>query len=172
MMPILVENWPLITFATITAVLVIVALAALRDGPLPYERRGGLLSPPQIALLRALQAAAREDWLVFSMVRLADVLKVRPRTHKFQTWHSRLQGKHLDFLLCDVETMDVKLAIELDDGAPKSAERQRRDRFISVALAAAGMPLLRIAAQEKYETAALRKDIEYALGIVRKKKRA
>lgn len=170
-MPLLVQNWPLLLFATITVVLAIVALFSLRDGPLPYERRGGLLSPSEINLLRTLQLAAREDWLIFSLVRLSDVLKVRPKTRKYQTWNSRLQGKQLDFVLCDLETLDVKLAIELEDGPP-TPERVRRDRFVNIALAAAGVPLLRVRVQEKYETAALRKDIEDALGILRKKKRA
>jgi hypothetical protein len=170
-MPLLAQNWPLVLFATIIPILVLVALFSLRDGPLPYERRGGLLSPPEINFLRTLQSAVREDWLIFTLVRLADVLKVRPRTRKFQSWSSRLQGKQLEFVLCDIETLDVKLAIELDDG-PATAERARRDRFVSVALAAAGVPLLRVKVQEKYETAALRKDIEDALGILRKKKRA
>jgi uncharacterized protein DUF2726 len=170
-MPLLVQNWPLVLFAAITVLLVIVALFSLRDGPLPYERRGGLLSPAEINFLRTLQLAAREDWLIFSLVRLTDVLKVRPKTRKYQSWNNRLLGKPLDFVLCDIETLDVKLAIELEEGPP-TREQARRDRFVNVALAAAGVPLLRVKVQEKYETAALRKDIEDALGILRKKKRA
>jgi hypothetical protein len=172
MLPFLVQNWPLVLFGVVTALLVATAFFSLRDGPLPYERRGGLLAPTEINLLRTLQLAAREDWLIFSMVRLSDIIKVRSKTRKYQTWNSRIQGKHLDFVLCDVETLEVKLAVELEDPAPKTSERQRRDRFVNVALAAAGLPLLRVKPQEKYETAALRKDIEEALGIVRKKKRA
>jgi hypothetical protein len=160
-----------VLFATITLTLILVALLSLRDGPLPYERRGVLLSPAEINFLRSLQLAAREDWLIFSMVRLADIIKVRPRTRKFQSWNNRIQGKHLDFVLCDVETLDVKLAIELED-ATGPTDRGRRDRFVNTALAAAGVPLLRVRLQEKYETAVLRKDLEDVMGIVRKKKRA
>ena len=63
----------------------------------------------------------------------------------------------------------IALAIELDEGA---SSRTERDKFVYLALTAAGLPLLRVRVQEKYETAALRKDIEDALGILRKKKRA
>jgi hypothetical protein len=171
MLPLVVQNWPLVLFAVVTAGLVVAALVSLRDGPPPYERRGVILTPAEISFLRALQYAVREDWLILSSVRLSDLLKVRPRTRKYQTWNSRLQGKTLDFVLCDNETLDVKLAISLDDAA-QSSEKGKRDRFIGVALAAAGVPLLRVKSQEKYETTALRKDIEDALGIVRKKKRA
>jgi len=171
MLPFVTENWPVVLFAAITLTLIIAALLSLRDGPLPYERRGVLLSPAEISFLRSLQLAVREDWLIFSMVRLADIIKVRPRTRKFQSWNGRIQGKHLDFVLCDLETLDVKLAIELEDPTA-TTERGRRDRFVSTALAAAGVSLLRVKVQEKYETAMLRKDLEDALGIVRKKKRA
>jgi hypothetical protein len=171
MLPLVLENWPVVLFGAVTLTLMIVALLSLRDGPLPYERRGVLLSPSEIHFLRSLQLAAREDWLIFSMVRLADIIKVRPKTRKFQSWNNRIQGKHLDFVLCDIETLDVKLAIELEDGVAQ-ADHGRRDRFVNTALAAAGVPLLRVKVQEKYETAVLRKDLDDVMGIVRKKKRA
>ena len=131
MLPLLIHNWPVVLFITITLTLMIVALLSLRDGPLPYERRGMLLSPAEINFLRSLQLATREDWLIFSMVRLADIIKVRPKTRKFQTWNNRIQGKHLDFVLCDLETLDVKLAIELEDSSIKFGSG-RRDRFVKV----------------------------------------
>lgn len=169
MLTAVIQNWPVILFVAITLTLMIVAVVSLRDGPPPYERRGVLLSPAEISFLRSLQVAVRDDWLIFSMVRLADIIKVRSRTRKFQSWNSRIQGKHLDFVLCDVETLDVKLAIELEDNSPG---RGSRDRFLSTALAAAGVPLLRVKSQDKYETAVLRKDLEDVMGIIRKKKRA
>jgi Protein of unknown function (DUF2726) len=171
MLLLLLHNWPVVLFLTITLTLMVVALLSLRDGPLPYERRGVLLSPAEINFLRSLQLAVREDWLIFSMVRLADIIKVRPKTRKFQSWNNRIQGKHLDFVLCDIDTLDVKLAIELEDHS-QPADRGRRDRFVNTALAAAGVPLLRVRLQEKYETAMLRRDLEDVMGIVRKKKRA
>jgi hypothetical protein len=168
-MPFFEQNWPLVAIVVGTAIVVILALLSLREGPPPYERRGVLLTPAQINFLRTLHSAVREDWLVFAMVRMTDVLKVRSKSRKAHNWHLRLLGKHLDFVLCDAETLEVKLAIELEDGA---LPRTDRDRFVYVAVTAAGLPLLRVRAQEKYETAVLRRDIEDALGILRKKKRA
>jgi hypothetical protein len=171
MKELLLQNWPLVLFGVTAIVLVVIALASLRDGPLPYERRGMLLSPAEVSFLRSLHSAVREDWLVFSMVRLADIIKVRPKTRKTSFWQGRIQNKHLDFVLCDYETLEVKLAIELEDETPSRGDRTQRDRFVNTALQAAGLPLLRVKPEAKYETAALRKDIEDALGIQRKKKR-
>jgi hypothetical protein len=171
MKELLLQNWPLVLFAVTATVLVVIALASLRDGPLPYERRGVLLSPAEVTFLRSLHLAAREDWLVFSMVRLADIIKVRAKTRKSSFWQGRIVNKNLDFVLCDYETLEVKLAIELEDETPSRPDNSQRDRFVNTALSAAGLPLLRVKPEAKYETAALRKDIEDALGIQRKKKR-
>jgi hypothetical protein len=172
MLPFIVQNWQLVLFVAVVAVLFIVAMVALRNQLPPYERRGVLLTPAGINFYRTLQLAAREDWLIFSMVRLADIIKVRPKTRKSFMWNSRIQGKHIDFVVCDYETLEVKLAIDLDDPAIPKGQRRAQENFVTAALTAAGVPLLRVRVREKYETAALRKDIEDALGIVRKKKRA
>ena len=164
----LLQNWQLITGGTVAAVVVLVAFFSLRSSPYPYERRGVVLGPAEINLFRSLQSAVREDWIILSMVRLTDVIKVRPKTRQHQIWQSRIFGKHIDFVICDYETLEVKLAIELDDSAQS---KRARNRFVNSALTAAGLPLLRVKVEDKYETSALRKDIEDALGITKKKKR-
>jgi very-short-patch-repair endonuclease len=105
------------------------------------------------------------------MVRLADIIKVRHRTRKSQLWQSRLGNKHIDFVLCDVETLEVKLTIELLDAAVPDREQTTRQRFLTSALSSAGLPLLRVHEETKYETAELRRLIDHALGITRKKKK-
>lgn len=172
MRELLVQNWQVVAAGAVAAVLALFALFSLRSSHFPYERCGVILSPAEISFFRTLQAALREDWVVFSMVRLADVIKVRPRTRQYQAWRSRIFGKHIDFVVCDRETLEVRLAIELDYASHRRPELRARDRFLHTALTAAGLPLLRVKVEEKYETALLRKDIEDALGIARKRKRA
>ena len=127
---------------------------------------------PKSTFCARLQLAAREDWLIFSMVRLADIIKVRPRTRKFQTWNSRHSRQASRF--CALRLRNAGCQAGDRAGRPGRAQptAAARDRFVNTALAAAGVPLLRIKVQEKYETAVLRKDMEDVLGIMRKKKRA
>ena len=168
-MTLLAQIWPLAAFVAGAIVVVALAMLPLRDGPPPYQRRGTILSPAEVGFLHALRAAIGDDWVLLAKVPLADVIQVRPKTRQSQTWHSRMQGKHLDYVLCDYETLEAKLAIVLEQ-APQS--RKVRERFVVLALSAAGLPLLRVRVHEKSEPAALRKGIEEALGIGRKKKRA
>jgi very-short-patch-repair endonuclease len=170
MRELLLQNWQLVAGGLAAAVVLVVAFFSLRSAPYPYERRGVMLGPAEINFFRTLQSAVREDWIILSMVRLTDVIKVRPKTRQHQIWQSRIFGKHIDFVICDYETLEVKLAIELDDIPRRRAERKSRDRFVNTALTAAGLPLLRVKVEEKYETSAIRKDIEDALGIAKKKK--
>lgn len=169
--PFLQQYWPMLATAVGLVALMLLGLTILREGPAPYEKRGGLLTPAEITFLRSLESAVRSDWQIFSMVRVADILKVRPKTNKFRTWQNRIFGKHVDFVICDVETLEVKLAIELDDSTHRRSDRVERDRFLNTAFASAGLPLLRIPVEERYETAAIRRLIEDALGIARKKKK-
>jgi len=166
----LLQNWQLIAGGATAAVVLVVAFFSLRSSPYPYERRGVVLGPAEINFFRTLQLAVREDWIILSMVRLTDVIKVRPKTRQHQIWQSRIFGKHIDFVICDTETLEVKLAIELEDASQRQADRRARNRFVNTALTAAGLPLLRVKVEEKYETTAIRKDIEDALGIAKKKK--
>jgi len=170
MRELLLQNWQLLGGGLAGAVVLVVAFFSLRSAPYPYERRGVMLGPAEINFFRTLQSAVREDWIILSMVRLTDVIKVRPKTRQHQIWQSRIFGKHIDFVICDYETLEVKLAIELEDISRRRAERKSRDRFVNTALTAAGLPLLRVKVEEKYETSAIRKDIEEALGIAKKKK--
>ncbi len=171
MLPFLQQYWPLLAVLSGVLVAALLGLMLLREGQVPYEKRETLLTPAEINFLRSLEMAVRSDWMIFPMVRLADVIRVRSRTRKFQSWQNRIFGKHLDFVLCDVETLEVKLAIELDDSSHSRSERVKRDRFVNSALSSAGLPLLRVPVEPKYETAAIRKSIEHALGIVVKKKK-
>lgn len=172
MVPFLQENWQFLAVGAGVIIIAMLAFASLREGPLPYQKRGGLLTPAEITFLRSLQSAVREEWMIFSMVRLADIIQVRAKTPKSRAWLGKIIGKHIDFVLCDPETLEVRLAIELDDSSHQHDDRIVRDRFVNTALAAAGVSLLRFKVEAKYEHAEIRKEIETALGIVRKKKRA
>ena len=114
MRELLLQNWQIVAGVVAVAVVVLIAFFSLRSAPYPYERRGVMLGPAEINFFRTLQSAVREDWVILSMVRLTDVIKVRPKTRQHQIWQSRIFGKHIDFVICDWETMEVKLAIELE----------------------------------------------------------
>jgi hypothetical protein len=129
----------------------------LRPPAFPYERRGPLAPEPELKLYRQLRQAA-DGWAVFPMVRLADVVRVKADAAKAQAWRNRIQAKRLDFVVCDPHSLQVLVAVELEDpsGGP---DRATRDAFLDEALAKAGLPLLRVPRADQYDADALRQEL-------------
>jgi very-short-patch-repair endonuclease len=154
------NNWPIIFLCVAIFVAWVFAKLVLGNEKLPYQKRSSLLTQSELAFYRALQEAVDGQWAIQAMVRMADLIQVRPETPKFQSWQNRIHAKHIDFLLCDRGTMEAKLAVELDDNTHKRPDRATRDRFVNKALADAGLPLLRIDVKEGYDKGELRKSID------------
>jgi hypothetical protein len=131
---------------------------------LPYRARGQLLTKAETRFYRALQHGVGDRWTIFAMVRIADILTVDESRSPGRGWLNRISSKHVDFVLCDPDSLDVIGAIELDDATHERADRVARDEFVNAAFAAAGVPLLRMPTQPKYELDDLRKRVKDALG--------
>ena len=116
---------------------------------LPYRLRDDFLSRAELAYYCALKSVLGPRATLCMKVRLADILYVS-RPNENAGFFNRIAQKHVDFLLCDSTTMRPVVAIELDDASHGRADRQERDAFVDGALEAAGLPLVRIAAQWEY----------------------
>ena len=154
------DHWPIVFVAAAILIALVFAKLVLGGERMPYEKRTSLLTNAELAFYRALSDAVDGEWSIHAMVRMADLIRVRPKTPKFQSWQNRIHAKHIDFLLCDLATMEAKLAVELDDATHARADRVTRDRFVNQAFADAGLPLLRIDVQENYDLGDLRKSID------------
>ena len=70
-----------------------------------------------------------------------------------QNWRAafrHINGKSVDFVLCDKAYISPKLAIELDDKTHERPERQERDVEVERILQEAGVPLLRLENHGKF----------------------
>lgn len=159
------EYWQLGAFLAICAAVLYFLSKLERGRPLPYEKRQGLLTDAELGFYRVLHSATAGDWPLFAMVRLADLIQVKPQSSGSQAWQNKMHAKHLDFVLCDPETLEARLAIELDDKSHEKPERRARDAFVDAALGAAGLPILRVPCAAQYDRGALRKSIREKLGL-------
>jgi hypothetical protein len=60
----------------------------------------------------------------------------------FRTYTNKIDRKHVDYLLCDPQTVRPLLGVELDDGNHQRSDRQKRDSFVDQVFTAAGLPLV------------------------------
>lgn len=126
---------------------------------LPYRTRDDFLSAAERSFYGVLVAAIAGRALVFAKVNLADVLFVSGK-EKRQSYHNRIDRKHVDFLLCTLDTVRPVAAIELDDKSHERADRVDRDAFVDAAFDAAGLPLVRFPAQRAYNVAEVARQLE------------
>ena len=116
----------------------------LREKPFPYERRE-LLSENERMLYEILREIAEEkDLLLLMKMRLADIMQVQKGTKEYMKFFNRIKAKHTDFILCDPDTLEVLMGIELDDESHKREDRIERDEFVDAAYAVCGIPLLHV----------------------------
>lgn len=167
MLQILQQHWQLIGFfGALLATLLLVRFLR-RESYCPYHRRGELLTINERKFYFALRQAITDEYAIFAMVRIADLLKVESGATQRQAWQNRINAKHVDFVLCDVDTLEVVLAIEVDDRSHQRPDRQRRDEFVDDAFQAAGLSLLRVPARSAYSPREIQEQIRAYLPLRR-----
>ena len=67
-----------------------------------------------------------------------------------------VMAKSVDFVICDVLTLDPVAAIEVDDRSHLLPERQQRDAFVNAVFLEIGLPLMRVKARRAYSVDELR----------------
>jgi hypothetical protein len=123
-------------------------------GPLPYRLRDDFLSAAELSFFRVLSTAVAGRTVVLTKVRLADLFFV-PRSEGSAGFRNRIAQKHVDFLLCDRETMRPLAGVELDDRSHERSSRQERDGFVDEVFRVAGLPLLHLPVRSGYSIAEL-----------------
>lgn len=126
-----------------------------------YFKLKSLLTNTELLFYGSLSKAVPENCVVFSKVRLYDV--IQPYAGYFSKEKAKIIQKHLDFLVCDAETLEPLIAIELDDPSHQNNDRVERDHFINQSLFEAGLRLLRIPAQRHYDKEKLQSDLKSVL---------
>lgn len=165
MVQLLIDNWPIVLIGVVVLLAYVLGKFAASVRRLPYEKRASLLTQSEQSFFNVLREAVDDQWSIQAMVRMADLIRVRPNTPKYQAWQNRIQAKHIDFLLCDPKTLEVKLAVELDDKSHQRPDRVERDRFVEQALADAGVPLMRLDVQHEYDADAIRDSIDATIEV-------
>jgi very-short-patch-repair endonuclease len=128
-----------------------------------YRKSKSLFTDYERVFYGVLLEAVKTDYQVFAKVRMADFvwLANEPADRKFH--NSQILCKHVDFLLCDKESLRPLLVIELDDNSHRKYDRRESDEFKNKTFAAIGLPIKRITVQAHYSTPELHEQIRSVL---------
>jgi len=117
----------------------------------PYRKKNYLLSEAEKKFYFTLSEILKNDYLIFTKVRLCDLLYLPKYQGDWRYYWNKIQSKHVDFLICDREDIKPLLVIELDDSSHLKSRRIERDIFVDEALKDATLPILHIRNSYTYE---------------------
>ena len=156
----LTKTWPIWVLAVMGAATFLLMRMYGRPKRLPYRARGRLVTKAELRFYKSLQKAVQDDWSIFAMVRMADLLRVIDGVKNRRIWINKILAKHVDFVLCDSASLEPILCIELDDSSHQRKDRVERDIFVDEAFESAGLPLLRIPVRSNYKSREIRELID------------
>src|ERR1051325_11370879 len=107
---------------------------------LPYRLREHFLSTPELALLRVLQIMVGSRYLICPKVALNDIFYIA-RPNENVHFFNKFFRKHVDFLLCEPETLRPAIGVELVKPIGRG-ELREADQFMDDLFASAGLPLV------------------------------
>lgn len=116
-----------------------------------YTRKQFFLSRAEHEFYDALIAAVGDKYHVFAQVHLPTIIDNKVKGQDWRAALAHINRKSVDFVLCDKAYISPKLAIELDDKSHGRPDRQERDREVERILADAGVPLLRITNNGRFD---------------------
>ena len=129
---------------------------------LPYRLRDDFLSSTELSFYKVLMLVLEnESVTVFTKVSLGDLFFVNIRDYKerMRYWN-KINRKHVDFLICDRDTLKPIVAIELDDSTHARENRQLRDEFVNQIFTAAKLPLIHIKVSQSYIVSTLQDELK------------
>lgn len=118
----------------------------------PYISCGSILTPTELTFFNALVPVINGQWHIFTKVRLEDIINVKPGLERKVAYgfRSRIKSRHVDFVLCDKESLEILMCIELDDSSHQTAKAKEADQFKNKAFKDADLTLIRIPARRSY----------------------
>ena len=128
-----------------------------------YKHKNFFLTRAEHECFDALMAAVGNDYLIFAQVHLPTLVDNKVVGQNWLAAFRHINGKSVDFVLCDRAYIAPTLAIELDDKTHERPDRQERDVEVERILKDAGIPLLRLENHGSFNANELSQKIRAAL---------
>ena len=91
-----------------------------------------------------LERIVSDRYFIFPQVHLSSIFDHRVKGQEWKFAFRHINGKSVDYLLCDKETLLPTYAIELDDYTHERSDRRERDAEVERIFEYAKLPLIRV----------------------------
>lgn len=113
-----------------------------KDYSQSYQRKYLLTKNEYREYMKLRQYAAGRGLQICPKVRLLDIIEPRKGEKDYRSLLSKVQAKHVDFVICD-QDLRIKAVLELDDSSHDQKDRQDRDAFVDQVLESVGYKVIR-----------------------------
>lgn len=109
----------------------------------PYIRREFLLTNAEKKLYKFLRQRLADNIVIFSKVRLADIVELNEAVTRDSQAFRKIAYKHVDFVIMSPE-LDIICVVELDDYTHNTPKAEQRDNFVMQVMRECGVPYFRV----------------------------
>jgi len=116
-----------------------------------YRAKEYFMTKSESEFFRMLDQAVGDKYYIFPQAHLSAILnhKVPGQNWKYAFRH--INGKSVDYVLCNKQTLKTVYAIELDDYTHNYTDRQERDGEVERMLSTAGIQLIRVGDYKSFD---------------------
>lgn len=107
-----------------------------------------ILSNAELSFYHCLKNILDDKHVIFCKVRLEDIINIKPGTENYNAERNKIKSKHVDFAICDSQTLEIQKIIELDDSSHKY--KKESDEFKDSAIKETGLIIVRCPAKKAY----------------------
>jgi len=117
---------------------------------LPYKTKPNFFTKNEYIFYNELVTVLEGHAIIFAKVGLKDIFFIPKETPEYKTFWNKISQKHVDFLLCDINTLKPICGIELDDTSHDMEAVKMRDAFVESVYRKAELPLIRYKTKKCY----------------------
>jgi len=117
---------------------------------LPYETKPDFFTKNEYIFYNELVTVLEGHAIIFAKVSLKDIFSIPKGTTDYKVFWNKISQKHVDFLLCDINTLNPICGIELDDTSHEIEKVKIRDAFVESVYKKAQLPLIRYKVKKCY----------------------
>jgi hypothetical protein len=151
---------PFIIPIVLFLIVFVIAELLKKESTSKFQKVQFLLTHSELTFYKYLKENIPSYITVMCKVRLIDIIKPVSKGKAYISDKNRVKSKHIDFVLIDENSSEIKALIELNGGSHQRSDRMTRDSFVNELTKGVGLHLFFIKIKPQYKIEDIKKVLE------------